>query len=154
LFINIFILTVIVSWRQLAIIKGRELIANFLNYIMQVSSAPSPLQPTNTSSKPGKLIGVLVAIFVILIIVAIVLVLAQNGASSKPATTTVNNPTPLTDAQKAEVLNSLKAQTSATPAMTDASKAQVLDELKKESAKTPAMTDAEKAEILNSLKGQ
>ena len=83
----------------------------------------TPASSFQPQPKPaGKIIGILVAIVVILVAIAIVLVLRQNGNFGQTTSK-------VTDAQKAQILKDLMAQTASAPVVTDAQKAQILESL-------------------------
>lgn len=68
-------------------------------------------------------------------------------------TPSTESPAPLTDEEKQEILEKLKATSAATTTVTDEEKQAILNELKaEESSSTTTMSDEEKRAILESLK--
>ncbi|MEK7209019.1 MAG: hypothetical protein AAB677_02050 [Patescibacteria group bacterium] len=89
---------------------------------------------------------VALVIVVVLIVAGLIYIGRRYGAPIEPPATPVGE---LTEAQKAEILKSLKSNP-VTP-LTDAQKAEIIKSLTS-STPPPPLTDAQKAEILKSLK--
>jgi len=121
------------------------------------TSSTSPVAPVNRPvGSKKKLISILVAIVIILAIVIVGLVLFKNmslSSISSPGVGGDQTPAPLTDEEKAKVMETLQQEAEQTPALTETEKADVMKILQQEAKQTPPLTDEEKAKIIKTLQG-